>query len=357
MSQISIHKTHGKSSAESFLLNGYALEKVGRAGQGMPQLVENAKIALIDFPLRQHRMQLGVEIQISDAKELENVREKERDICKQKIEAIKASGANVIFTTGGLDDLALKYLIAANIFAVRRVSKKDMKRIESATGGSCVISMSTMENADAEVFPVDCLGTAGSVEEIKIGDWDSVVIRDCPSKACTIVCRGANEFMLDETERSIHDVLCILSKTFESKSVVAGGGAVEVALASHLATYANSIGSKEQSAVQAFAEALLLIPKQLCQNAAENSSDIVPTLRAHHVQGQERGKENADNYTTKFHGLNLQNDGVIGDNLEAGVIEVALSKKKAIKYACDTAISILRIDDIVRINPDPEPGR
>merc|ERR1739838_1060111 len=117
----------------------------------MPTSIKNAKIALIDFPLKQHRAPMGVSIEITDAAELEKCREKERDICRHLIEKILESGANVILSTQGLDDMALKYLVDAGVLAVRRVTKLDMKRIAKCTGGTIVISMSNV-NSDEEKF-------------------------------------------------------------------------------------------------------------------------------------------------------------------------------------------------------------
>lgn len=57
------------------------------------------------------------------------------DITKRRIEKILKSGANVIFTTGGIDDLCLKQFVEANAMAVRRCKKTDLKRIAKATGG------------------------------------------------------------------------------------------------------------------------------------------------------------------------------------------------------------------------------
>merc|ERR1712014_338049 len=102
-----------------------------------------------------------------------------------------------------------------------------------------------------------------------VGDTDFVFVKGCTaSKACTILLRGANEFMLEETERSVHDSLCAVSRTMESNSVVPGGGAVETALSLHLEDFARKFDSYEQWAIAEFAEALQTIPKTLAVNAA-----------------------------------------------------------------------------------------
>merc|ERR1719471_508884 len=111
-----------------------------------------------------------------------------------------------------------------------------------------------------EMFDADCLGSDAQVTEKRVGDNDFVFVKGCTaSKACTILLRGANEFMLEEAERSVHDALCAVGRTLESNSVVPGGGAVETALSLHLEDYARTFESYEQWAIAEFAEALLTI--------------------------------------------------------------------------------------------------
>eukprot|EP00915_Cephaloidophora_sp_WS-2016_P000239 GHVH01000333.1.p1 GENE.GHVH01000333.1~~GHVH01000333.1.p1 ORF type:complete len:550 (-),score=108.41 GHVH01000333.1:1028-2677(-) len=349
---INVLKVHGQSIKQSFLVEGYALDRVGRSSQGMPHEVENAKIALIDFPLKQHRTQMGVSVEITDAGELEKVREMERDICKQKIDTILKSGANVIFTTQGFDDMALKYLVAAGVFGVRRVAKVDMKRLAKSIGATVCISMTNMDQEE-EVFDPAWLGSAKRVSEKKVGDWDFVFVEQpAAQQAMSVILRGANEFMLDEIERSFHDALCVVSRTLESKTVVAGGGCVETAVSVHLENFSRSLGSKDQSAVRAFAESLLVIPKTLCINAALDSNDLVSHLRAKHTTGQRDRASYAED--GRYFGVDLEGDEKIKNMFEAGVIEPAINKKKAIKNATETAATILRIDDIVKLYPPPE---
>jgi len=101
-------------------------------------------------------------------------------------------------------------------------------------------------------------------------------------KAVSIMLRGPNEYMIDEVERSIHDALCVVRRVLESGTVVAGGGAVEVALSIHLEDFARTLGSKEQIAITEFAEALLVIPKVLANNAALDATDLIAKLKVLH---------------------------------------------------------------------------
>merc|ERR1719464_2499173 len=149
VNQINVLKSHGQSSSESMLISGgYALQTF-RASQEMPMFVKPAKIALLDFDLKKHRMGMGVNIVIDDPEELEKVRQREMDITKEKIQKIVSAGTTALFTTRGIDDFAMKYLIEAGILAVRRVDRKDIRRIAKCTGAQVVLTMATMEGDEA----------------------------------------------------------------------------------------------------------------------------------------------------------------------------------------------------------------
>jgi len=349
--QVNVLQAHGQSASDSIVIpNGYAIQAF-RTSQEMPTSVTNAKIALIDFDLKKHRMGMGVNILIDDPDELEKIRQEEMNITKNKIKKIVDAGCNALFTTKGIDDMAMKYLIEAGILAVRRVDKKDMRRIAKCTGGSIILTMATIEGDEA--FEASNLGKAEEVMEQRVGDNEFIFIKGCAqSKAATILLRGANLFMLEEADRSVHDALCAVSRTLESNSVVPGGGAVEVALALHLETFAINYDSYEQMAIWEFAEALQTIPKTLASNAALDAIDLLAKLRVHHNASQTSKDEKKMAY--KWYGLDLQNN-TVRNSIEAGVVEPMVSKLKSLKFATEAAITILRIDDLVKIAPEQGP--
>lgn len=323
---VHIVKCHGQSVQESRLINGYILEGA-RAAQGMPLMVKDCKVACVDFNLSKAKMQMGVQILIDDPAELEKVRQKELDITKQRCIKILASGANVILSSKGIDDFALKYFIEKGCIAIRRVPKADLRRIAEASGATVVLSMADLEGE--EKFDPAWLGTTELCKEERVGDFDYMFIEGFKqTKTQTILIRGANEFMINEIERSIHDALCVVKRVLESKTVVAGGGSVECALSVYLDNYARSLGAREQLAIAEFAEALLVIPKTLAINATLDATDLLAKLRVFHHTAQTSEEEKKKDY--KHAGLDLVN-GKIRNSLKAGVLEPGISKIKSLK--------------------------
>lgn len=341
---INILKKHGKSWRDSKLIQGFALNCT-RSSQGMPQNIKNAKIAFVDFNLQQYRAQMGVQVLINDPDKLEAVRQREKDIAKERIKTILDAGANVVLTTKGLDDMAAKYFVDAGAIGVRRCRPEDLRRIAKLTGGTVCLSLATLEGEEA--FDPSYLGTAEEVSEERVGDDEMILIKGGLEQRCqSILLRGANDHLLEEVHRSVHDALCAVRRTLESGRVVAGGGACEAALSIYLENFATTLGSREQLAIAEFAEALLVIPKTLATNAAKDSTDLVAKLRAYHNKAQT--DETKAHYAT--YGLDLE-QGKIRDNLAAGVIEPSLRHIKAIQFATEAAVTILRIDDMIKITP------
>ncbi|MEM2134708.1 MAG: thermosome subunit beta [Candidatus Jordarchaeaceae archaeon] len=330
---VNLVKKQGKSILETELVQGMVVDKE-LVHPAMPKIIRNAKIALVDAAIEIEKTEFDAEIRISDPTQMQAFLDEEQNLLKQMVETIKNTGANVIFSQKGIDDTAQHYLAKAGIAAVRRVKKSDMEKLAKATGATIVTSLK-------ELKP-EHLGYAGLVEELKVATDKMVYVRECKNpKAVTIVIRGGTEHVVDEGERALNDALSVVRDVIEDRKMVAGGGAPEVELAKRLRDYAESIGGREQLAIEAFADSLEIIPKTLAENAGHDQLDIIVKLRAAHEKDG------------LWMGVNV-NTGEVADMLKAGVLEPLRVKKQAIASASEAAEMILRIDDVIASKPHSE---
>ncbi len=323
---IQVEKKTGGGIEDTELVQGMVIDKE-RVHPGMPRKVDKVKIVLLDTAIEVEKTEFDAEIRITDPNQLKAFLDEEENMLKNMVEKVKASGANVLFCQKGIDDLAQHYFAKAGIYVIRRVKKSDMEKLSRATGASIV-------NNTADLSAKD-LGSAGIVEEMKIGDDEMTFVRDCKEpKSVSLLIRGGSEHIVDEVERAIEDCLGVVPSAMQDRQVVGGGGAAEMEAASRLREYAKTVGGREQLAIEAFADSLEVVPRALAENAGLDPIDMIVALRTKHQKDGAR------------FGLDIFT-GKVKDMLKDGVVEPLKVKTQAIDSASEVAVMILRIDDVI----------
>src|SRR2546426_4170453 len=323
---IQITKKQGGSIADTELVEGVIVDKE-RVHPGMPAQVENAKIALIDAALEVKKTEIDAKIEITDPSQLQAFLSEEENMLRRMVDTVKKSSATVVFCQKGVDDLAQHFLAKENIYTVRRVKKSDMEKLAKATGGKVVTKLDELSKSD--------LGNAKLVYEKKIGDDEMTFVTGCKNpKAVSILIRGGTEHVVDEVERSLEDALSVVACAVEDGKVITGGGASATEIALGLRDYASSVGGREQIAIEAFADAIEIIPRTLAENAGMDPIDVLIELRKEHKKGN------------KYAGVNVFT-GKVSDMRKENVVEPIRVGAQAISSATDAAVMILRIDDVI----------
>jgi thermosome len=324
---IKVEKKSGGSSADSELIKGIIIDK-DVVHPGMPKRVAKAKIALLACALEVKETETDAEIRITDPQQLKAFLQEEERMLREMVDQIKKTGANVVICQKGIDDVAQHFLAKAGIMAARRVKESDMEKLVRATGAKEVTNLKDLT--------VDDLGSADLVEERKVAGDEMIFIEGCKDpKAVSLLVRGGTEHVVDEVERAVHDSISVISAAIEDGKIVAGGGAPETEVAKQLRDYAETVGGREALAVNAFADALEIVPRTLAENAGLDPIDILVQLRADH--GKPSGREI---------GLDVLS-GKVTNTMKLGIVEPLRVKTQAIKSASEAAEMILRIDDVI----------
>ena len=325
---IKLEKRHGGTIEDTELIQGIVLDKE-RGHPRMPLEVKDAKIALLNSALEIKKTEIEGKINIKSPTQMQSFLDQEDQTFRQMVDAVKASGANVVISQKGIDDVVLHYLAKAGIYALKQVKESDLQKLARATGAKIVTGV-------RELSPSD-LGQAAQVEQRKVGDEHMTFITGCQNpRSVTILIRGGTEHVTQEVERAIQDALKVVSSTLEDGVICPGGGATEVDLAVKLRKFAPTVGGREQLAVEAFAQSLEVIPRALAENGGYDAINALIELRGAH-EGPNANKNV---------GINLA-DGKATDMTTLKVVEPARVKRQALGSAVEVATLILRIDDII----------
>jgi len=326
LDNIQIQKKQGGGIANTEIISGIILDKE-RVHEGMPKHIKNAKITLINAALEVKKTEVDARIQIQDPTQLQAFLDEEEGMIRKMVEKVKASGANVLICQKGIDDIAQHFLAKEGIYTVRRAKKSDMEKLSKATGAKIVANLDGLTQKD--------LGNAGNVEETKIGDDKMTFVTDCKNpKAVSILIRGTTDHIVDELERGLHDALSVVKVALEDGKMTAGGGSAAIAISMALRDYAPSIGGREQMAIEAFANAIEIVPKTLSENAGLDPIDMMLAIRSEHKKGN------------KYAGINVLG-GKVDDMLKNRVIEPLRVSLQEIEASSEAATMILRIDDVI----------
>jgi archaeal chaperonin len=321
-----VEKKTGESLKDTSLINGIVVDKE-IVHSGMPKRVEKAKIALLDSSLEIEKTEYDAKLNIETPQQIEAFLKQEENMLRAMTDKIVASGANVVICQKGIDDMVQHFLSRKGIAAVRRAKKSDMERLAKATGGNVVSNLEALTSKD--------LGEAALVEERKVAEDKMTFIEGCKHpKAVTILIRGSSPRMNNESERSIHDALCVVRDLLREPKIVAGGSAPELEMAKEIRKFAEGQSGREQLAVKAFADALEVITVTLTENAGLDPIDILTDLRSRHEKGE------------TWAGIEMLS-GKVQDMYKAGVFEPIAVKKQIIKSAAEAAMMILKIDDVI----------
>lgn len=336
LDNIVVQKARGGSLEDTTLVSGIILDKE-RVHSGMPEKVDNAKIALVNAALEIKKTEVDAKIEITAPDQLGAFLAQEEATLKGMVDTVKKTGANVLICQKGIDDLAQHFLAKAGIYAIRRAKKSDMEKLAKATGATIVNALDDLAKAN--------LGTAGTVYEKKIGDDTFTFVNDCKeAKAVSILLRGGTEHVVDEAERALEDALSVVGVALEDGKMTPGGGAAATEIAMQLRSFAPTAGGREQMAVEAFADAIEVIPRTLAENAGLDEIDILLSLRRAHKKGK----------TTA--GVNVYT-GKVEDMVANNVIEPLRVGTQELKAATEAATMILRIDDVIAAKAfTPPPG-
>jgi thermosome len=330
---LKIEKRTGGSVEDSELIQGIIIANE-RVNVAMPTGLMDAKILLIDTALEMKEAGNEAQIRITSPEQMQAFQDQEEKILNRISRKIIDSGATVVLCEKGIDESIQYALTEAKIFAARRVKKDDLEKLAKATGAIIV--------NDTEAITDKVLGFAGLVEQKKIGGQEMTFIEQCKNpKSVTILLRGATEHVIDEIERAVIDAIGdIISVMQNNGRIVAGGGSSEMEIQKELMKYSNTLSSREQLAIRAYATAMEVIPVTLAENAGIDSLDVITSLKKVHE---------ADGGTN--YGINVFT-GQVTDMKALNVIEPLKLITQAITGATEAAIMILRIDDIIARTPD-----
>ncbi len=324
LAYLKIETQTGQTAGDSELLEGAVIDK-DPVHEDMPTSFEEADVLLVDEPLELDEAEADTQVSVSDPDRIQEFVQQEEQELREMVDQIAGLGADVVFCQKGIDDMVQHYLAKEGILAVRRVKRSDVEFLRDVVGAKLVSDLDTAEPGDLGRAEV----TRDESEELFYVEGTGE-----DSHGVTLLLRGSTEHVVDELERGVNDALDVVGAAISSGEVLPGGGAPEIEVARRLREFADGVEGREQLAVEAFADALEVVPRVLAENAGIDSIDALVDLRSAHSDGEVRA------------GLDVET-GDVGDTFETGVIETPDAKQQGIAAANESAALVLKIDDVI----------
>lgn len=298
----------------------------------LPRTFTDATVALVDDQLTIESATGQGAVNPETPDQLQAFRDYERDVYENHVERIVAAGADVVFCQKSIDD-PVRYLLAdEGVLAVERTRQDELHKLARATGAHVVGSVFDLRPED--------VGRATAFERRDLGTTELAVVTGSRNvDQVSLLLRGGTEHVADETKRVIDSCFYVLKHALEDGFVLPGGGAAEIHVARTLREYATSVSGKEQLAIEAYADAIEVVPRTLAESAGFDPIDVLVELRTAHHDG------------TVTAGLTLDTGGT-GDMLSRGVIEPLAVKERALVSASEATNLLVRVDDVLPSSHD-----
>ncbi|ORZ10775.1 T-complex protein 1 zeta subunit [Absidia repens] len=346
---VEIMKMQHRAETESKLIRGLVLDH-GARHPDMPKKVKNAFVLTLNVSLEYEKSEINSGFFYSTPEQREKLVESERKHVDEKIRKIVefkdqvctgeyADYGFVVINQKGIDPLSLDILAKHNIFALRRAKRRNMERLQLVCGG---IAQNSVDDMTQEV-----LGYAGLVYEQVLGEEKYTFVEDVKDPySVTILIKGPNSHTIAQINDAVRDGLRAVKNAIEDKSVVVGGGAFQVALAQHLTEFKKTVKGRAKMGVQAFADAMLIIPKVLAQNAGFDVQDVIVALQEEHMEGHTVG-------------IDLKTGETMDPKLE-GIWDNYRVHRHMLHSCSVIAANLLLVDEMMRAGrtslKGPEPG-
>lgn len=329
---IRVAKIVGGCANDSHLVSGMIIL---REPSGSVLKKTNAKVMVLGCGLEMTGTEAKGTVLLNSAQELINFTKGEEDRMEELIKSIRDAGVEAIIVNGTISDTAQHYCNKYEIFTLKITSKFETRRLCRTFGATALVRLGA---------PLaDELGMAELISVQEIASKKVTLIRSGNSRVATIVLRGGTPAVLDEMERAIDDGINCIKCITQSTGFVAGGGAAEIEIAHQIAkkneTNESNLSDFDRMCLLKFGESFECIPKILAENAGLNSTEVITALIAAHQNGH------------KYACVNMKGDSLTINALEAGILDHFETKKWAIKFAVDAALTVLRIDQIIMAKP------